>query len=149
MAVEQGRPRKISLEIEAGPGMDADSLDRLTRQLYRELAELDIDSVDFVDAGQAPPGTKAIGGVSAGKLTVSAQPASVPRLVEYLQSWTMRAEDRSVKLQALQGSRTVELKYQPDALTVEQHLQMVKSISEFLENPGSGEQGGAPLEKND
>ena len=47
---------QLELSLDAGSGLGADELDRLTGSLRAELLELDVDSVEPV-AKQAPPRT--------------------------------------------------------------------------------------------
>ncbi|MGH2883640.1 MAG: hypothetical protein ACRDPA_13240, partial [Solirubrobacteraceae bacterium] len=51
---------------------DAAELDEATRQLQRELLELDVDDVHRVQEGAPPPGTRAVDATVLGSLAVSA-----------------------------------------------------------------------------
>jgi hypothetical protein len=120
------------LNIDAGGDMDADQLDRLTRQLRNELLELDTESVDLVKSEDTPEGTKSAEAVTAGALAVAVLPSFLPKLLEYLQSWTMRGEERKVKVKSQIGDRSIELEYSPNALSQEELKELVTTLTETL-----------------
>ena len=120
------------LTIDAGGDMDADQLDRLTRQLRNELLDLDTESVDLVKSEAAPEGTKSAEAVTAGALAVAILPSFLPKLIEYLQSWTMRGEERKVKVKSQIGDRSIELEYSPNALSQEELKELVTTLTETL-----------------
>jgi len=120
------------LNIDTGGDMDADQLDRLTRQLRNELLELDTESVDLVKSEDTPEGTKSAEAVTAGALAVAILPSFLPKLLEYLQSWTMRGEERKVKVKSQIGDRSIELEYSPNALSQEELKELVTTLTETL-----------------
>jgi len=120
------------LTIDAGGDMDADQLDRLTRQLRNELLDLDTETVDLVKSEDAPEGTKSAEAVTAGALAVAILPSFLPKLIEYLQSWTMRGEERKVKVKSQIGDRSIELEYSPNALSQEELKELVTTLTETL-----------------
>lgn len=124
------------LTIDAGGELDADQLDRLTRQLRSELLELDTESVDLMKSGTPPAGTKSAEAVTAGTLAVAILPSFLPKLLDYLQSWTMREEQRKVKVKSQIGDRSIELEYSPNALSQEELKELVTTLTETLaDNP--------------
>jgi hypothetical protein len=128
----------LILTINAGEELDADQLDRLTRQLRSELLDLDTESVDLVKSETPPAGTKSAEAVTAGTLAVAILPAFLPKLLEYLQSWTMREEQRKVKVKSQVGDRSIELEYSPNALSQEELKELVTTLTDTLsEDPNS------------
>ncbi|HEY5572501.1 MAG TPA: hypothetical protein VIK64_05740 [Anaerolineales bacterium] len=132
MADEVQFPLKLNLEIRSEAGMDADELDEVTRALRSELLELQLEQVDLATGSKAPPGTKSAEAFTIGTLVISTMPVFVPKLVEFLQSWVMRTEDRKVKIKSQVGDRSIELEYSPKAISQEELNQLIGSLSAAL-----------------
>ena len=67
-------PKEFTLSIDAGPGADAEVLERLALQLSEELRELDdVESINPVHVGEAPEERTKMGGelVALGSMIVS------------------------------------------------------------------------------
>jgi hypothetical protein len=92
-----------------GEEMDLERLDRMTRQLRGELLDLDAEAVDFVQEEEMPERTKAADAMTLGALAVTVLPNFLPRVVEYLQAWTLRGEGPNLKVKSQVGDRSIEL----------------------------------------
>jgi hypothetical protein len=92
---------RLELRVDAGPGADQEELEQLTLRLLRELAELDVESIELERAGPAPPGTRAVDVLALGTLVVTLirSPELLSAVVGALQSWLAGSRQRSVKLQ--------------------------------------------------
>jgi hypothetical protein len=101
---------------------DAEELDRLTRQLRSQLAELDVDAVEPISGGPAPEGTKALDWVIVGGLLVRAGPAALSAVARTVQAWVARDARRSVTLR--RGDRELVLA----AATAEQQERLVEAF---------------------
>jgi hypothetical protein len=101
---------------------DAEELDRLTRQLRSQLAELDVDAVEPISGGPAPEGTKALDWVIVGGLLVRAGPAALSAVARTVQAWVARDARRSVTLR--HGDRELVLA----AATAEQQERLVEAF---------------------
>jgi hypothetical protein len=106
----------------ASAALEPEEIDELTRLLRAELQELDVQSVEPVHGGAAPPGAKAMEFAAIGALIVTAAPRFLPKIIEVIQSWLTRGADKTVKVKASIGDRSVELEY-PPALTSKQEMQ--------------------------
>ncbi|HVN54508.1 MAG TPA: hypothetical protein VMT46_09280 [Anaerolineaceae bacterium] len=126
-------PVSLTLQLGMGPDEDPDTLDRLARQLLIELQDLDVESAGLVRGGPAPQGAKSADLVTLGSLAVVMLPAVVPKVIELLQSWTMRAENRTVKIKSQVADRSIELEYSPTALSPAQLNQLVTTINQALQ----------------
>ena len=120
------------LTIDAGPEIGDDELDMQTRGLRRELIDLGVNSADPVSGEAAPEGTKSAEAVTLGSLALVVLPTFLPKLVEYLQSWTQRDESRRVKIKTQVGDRSIELEYTPAALSQEQLSNLVDTLTGAL-----------------
>jgi hypothetical protein len=91
---------QVAIEVDAGPEADAEELDALTVQLQCELQELDLEAVERVRQGQAPPGARAIDVLALGTLLLTvARPVMLSSAVEVVRSWLTGRSQRSVKLE--------------------------------------------------
>jgi hypothetical protein len=82
-------------------GGDVEEVAELTRQLRRTLLELDVDAVEPVPAGKAPPEAKAVEALALGGLLVSLVNASglLASVVEAIQSWVVGRGPRGGRLE--------------------------------------------------
>lgn len=94
-------------------------LDMLTRQLYSELAELNIESVEYISGDNAPVGTKAADPITIGALAIAVLPAFLPKLLEFLQAWAARGHGRIVKFKGKVMGQDIEFEGAAEDL---QHL---------------------------
>ena len=92
---------QLSLQVDAGTWLEADELEELTRQLQRELTDLEVDAVELVRAGEPPPGTRAVDVLAVGSLLVTLARSSgvLSAVVGAVQSWVAGPRQRSVKLE--------------------------------------------------
>ena len=125
----------LILNLEAGD-IDTDALDALTRQLRGELLELGVDSAEVVTSADAPEGTKSPEAVTWGALAVAVMPSFLPKLVEYLQSWSLRGENRRVRIKTQVGDRSVEVEYSPAALSQDELARLVDKLTGSLGGGG-------------
>jgi hypothetical protein len=89
---------------------DAEWLERLTGHLMRDLRELGAESVERASGGPAPEGAKG-DAFTTGALALVAVPAFLPKLVDFLQAWSLRGESRTVKIKTPTG---LEVEFTPD-----------------------------------
>ena len=92
--------------------IDADSerIDELRRYLLNDLRELGVESVEQVTDETAPEGTKG-DAFTMGALALVAIPAFLPKLVEFLQAWSLRGENRTIKIKTPKG---LEVEFTPE-----------------------------------
>lgn len=108
---------EFQLELQVGLAVegDAEEVDRLARQLLREVEESDFASARLSKAA-VPEGSKAAGAVTVGSLLVGLLPSALPQLVSYLQSWLKRGEGRTIKIKAASGEISFEVECPVDSL---------------------------------
>lgn len=114
--------RSIELNVGVAEGDDED-LERLTRQLRRQLEELDVEGVEPIKGGPAPDGTKAVDVVMIGGLVVRFGPAVLSAVARAIQAWVGRDAHRSVKIRC--GDREI-------ALTAASAKQQEELVEQFL-----------------
>jgi hypothetical protein len=98
---------QFSLEVSAEDA-SAEEIDAMTRQLLRELRDLDLESVELVSGGAAPEGTKAVDPVTIGAITLAVLPNLLPKVVEFVQAWALRGQGRTVKFKGKIAGQTVQ-----------------------------------------
>lgn len=90
---------------------DAESLDELTGRLLRDLRELGAESVERPSSEAVPEGAKPGDAFTLGALALVAVPAFLPKLVEFLQAWALRGENRTVRIKTPAG---LEVEFTPE-----------------------------------
>lgn len=107
---------------------DAERLDELTTRLMRDLRDLGAESVGHSAGGTALAGAKAGDPFTLGALALVAAPAFLPKLVEFLQAWSLRGdESREVTIKTSTG---LEVKFTPEKkLSGDQLVALVNKLT--------------------
>jgi len=98
---------RLTLVIERGPDVDVEELDHLTRQLRDELLQLDVDDVQPVPDGAAPPGSKAVDPTAVGAMVVTLATSAIPGVIGLVQVWLRGRPATGVKVTL--GRDSIEL----------------------------------------
>jgi hypothetical protein len=106
---------ELKLEISASDATEED-IDRMTRELLSELREMDVERVELVRGGLAPDGTKAVDPVTTGSIMVAVLPALLPKIVDGIQSWVLRGNNRTVKFKGKIAGQAIEFEGSADDL---------------------------------
>ena len=94
------RSATLGLQVAIGSDGDAEEVAEATLQLRRELLDLDVYGVDLPQAGEPPPGTRAVELAALGALAVTvAQSQLLGPVVAAVRSWLAGAPQRSIKLE--------------------------------------------------
>jgi hypothetical protein len=82
----------VDVRLTPDTELDAEDIERLTRQLRAELSQLDLDSVSLVAGGPAPDGAKAVDPITMGAIVVamSASGGVFPSVIETVRDWLNR-----------------------------------------------------------
>ena len=99
---------QLDLTITEGDA-DAERLDELTSGLLRDLRDLGAESVERPVGKATPEGAKG-DPVTIGALILAVMPVALPRLVEFMQAWALRGENRTVKIK----TERFELEFTPE-----------------------------------
>jgi hypothetical protein len=108
-------------------GADAERLDNLTYRLMRDLRDLGAESVERPTGEPVPEG--AMGAAfSWNELIVGAVPSFLSKLVEFLQAWSLRGENRTVKIRTPAG---LEVEFTPEKrLSQDELLVLVEKLAQ-------------------
>ena len=101
-------PARIGISLTGGHDADAEAVAEATRQLRRELLDLDVDSVDVPRDEYPPPGSRGADVAALGALVVTiAQTPLLGSVVDTVQSWLARSRQGTIKLEL--GGDVLEL----------------------------------------
>lgn len=106
---------------------DPERLDELTGRLLRDLRDSGAESVERSSGGAAPDGTKG-DAFTLGALALVAVPAFLPKLIDFLQAWSLRGEEsRKVKIKTPTG---LEVEFTPEKkLSQDELLALVERLA--------------------
>jgi len=106
---------------------DEERLDALTGYLLRDLRELGAESVERAPGKPPPEGAKG-DSFTLGALALGAAPALLPKLVEFVQAWSLRGESRKVTIKTPAG---LEVEFTPEKkLSQNELLALVEKLSQ-------------------
>jgi hypothetical protein len=118
--VPSGRPFLLQVLPEAGSGPQA--LEKLRESLTRQLAEVDVESLDTVEQDEVPGDAKGLS-VLAGWIAVQVSLRNLGRLVQSVADWASR------------NNHAVEIRYGKDTIIVSgvTSAQQEKLVDEWLD----------------
>ena len=123
----------LTLIVDLGQNSDTDELDQATRQLRDELEDLNVGSVELAKSDVVVAGTKSAEVITFGSLAVTILPTFVPKLMDFLQSWTLRGESRKIKIKTQVGDRSVEVEYSPQVTSQAELKNLVETLTSALD----------------
>jgi hypothetical protein len=101
-------PAALSVQLAVGPDDDAEDIAQAAWQLRRELLDLDVDAVLVPEAGEPPPGSRAVDVAALGALVVNiADSQLLAAVVATVRSWLAGTPRRGIKLEL--GGDALEL----------------------------------------
>ena len=131
-----GDPNATRLTIEVDAGGDAlpEDVDALTRRLRSEIQDFGVEDVTLKTTTAVPAGTKSVEAVTVGALAITLLPQVLPRLIEFLQAWSLRGKDRMVKIKASVGDRSVDIEY-PEGASEVAVQELIQRMTDTLTPP--------------
>jgi len=131
-----GDPNATRLTIEVDAGGDAlpEDVDALTRRLRSEIQDFGVEDVTLKTTTAVPAGTKSVEAVTVGALAITLLPQVLPRLIEFLQAWSLRGKDRTVKIKASVGDRSVDIEY-PEGASEVAVQELIQKMTDTLTPP--------------
>jgi hypothetical protein len=132
-----GDPHVTSLTLIVDGGKDAlaEDIDTLTRRLRSEIQDFGVEAVTLQTSGSAPTGSKSVEAMTIGALAVTLVPQLLPKLIEFLQAWSLRGKDRTVKIKATVGDRSVDIEY-PEGASEVAVQELIQKMTDTLTPPG-------------
>jgi len=125
---------RLTIEVDAGGDALAEDVDALTRRLRSEIQDFGVEDVALKTTTGVPAGTKSVEAVTVGALAVTLLPQVLPRLIEFLQAWSLRSKDRTVKIKASVGDRSVDIEY-PEGASEVAVQELIQKMTDTLTPP--------------
>ncbi len=124
---------EINIELS---GQELEQLDISTRQLYTELKSLEIETIKFfVSKEPQPEGVKAVDPATVNALILTVSPILITKLLEFLHSWNLRKDGRSIKIKIQkQDGQSVEVEV-PASTSPKVLNDWLNSVEALLTNP--------------
>ncbi|MGB8214232.1 MAG: hypothetical protein WCE68_11800 [Anaerolineales bacterium] len=115
---------EFTLEVSEA-GATEEELDQMTRQLLAELREMDVVSADLAAGGVAPSGTKAVDPVTLGAITMAVLPNFLPKIIDFIQAWSLRGQGRTVKFKGRVAGQKIE--FEGSAADLQKVMEMISA----------------------
>ncbi len=131
---------RLTLRIDLGETASEEELDMSARQLRRELLELGVEAVGPAEGTSVPEGARSVEALTLGTLAVTLLPTAVPKFIELLRDWLLRAKDRRVSIKVAVGPRSLDVEYNADAMSVADLRNLTETLTKVLEGGGSDRQ---------
>ena len=90
------------------PDGTEDEIDRLTRGLLNDLKGMDVESARLASDGIAPEGSKGIDPVTTGTIALAVLPTMMPKILEFLQSWSLQGKERTIKFKGKVANQNID-----------------------------------------
>ncbi|MEH1928413.1 hypothetical protein [Nostoc sp.] len=97
---------KLTITL-SNPSLDADEQERETRNLLREIRDLDVESAELVGVAETPLGSKAFGGFLLGVLQAEVSIANFKKLLGFLGD---RLGGKSIELEVEANGKKLKVK---------------------------------------
>ena len=91
----------------SNPDLDADEQERETRNLLREIKDLDVESAELVAVTETPLGSKAFGGFLLGVLQAEVSLANLKKLLGFLGD---RLGNKTIELEVEANGKKLKVK---------------------------------------
>jgi hypothetical protein len=86
-----------------------DDLDEIARLLIQELKEMqEVESVNLASEDNAPAGTKSVDAITTGAIALAVLPTFLPKIVDFLQAWSLRGQGRTIKFKGKISGHDIE-----------------------------------------
>ncbi|WP_375499137.1 hypothetical protein [uncultured Nostoc sp.] len=97
---------KLTIAL-SNPDLDADEQERETRNLLREIKDLDVESAELVAVTETPPGSKAFGAFLLGVLQTEVSVANFKKLLGFLGD---RLGNKTIELEVEANGKKLKVK---------------------------------------
>lgn len=92
----------------SAPDHTDDEHDQLTRQLLRDLKDLDVESATLARGDAAPSGAKAAEVITTGTIALAVLPTMLPKVLEFLQAWSLQGKGRMIKFKGKIAGQNID-----------------------------------------
>ena len=129
----------LAISLDAGTDIPEETLDRLTRQVQKDIVSAGASSVRRAQ-GDEVVGAKGLP-VDVNALVVTLASAGVlTAIIQLLKDWVLRAEGRKVRIKTEIGGNSIEFEYSPTAISEEELMAFADKLMQMLNKPKSKRQ---------
>ena len=97
----------------------AEQIEYITIQFMKDLKEVGVDKVDRIAEDRLPEGAKVADPFTIGALAIVVAPVVLPKLIDFIQEWVLRGENRRLKIKTSKG---LEIEWTPQKCLSEQEI---------------------------
>ncbi|MEH2464150.1 hypothetical protein [Nostoc sp.] len=97
---------KLTIAL-SNPDLDAEEQERETRNLLREIKDLDVESAELVAVTEIPEGARSVGGFLVGVLQTEVSLANFKKLLRYLGD---RLSNKTIELEVEANGKKLKVK---------------------------------------
>ncbi|MEH2374448.1 hypothetical protein [Nostoc sp.] len=115
---------KLTIAL-SNPDLDAEEQERETRNLLREIRDLDVESAELVAVTEIPEGARSVGGFLVGVLQTEVSLANFKKLLGFLGD---RLGGKSIELEVEANGKKLKVK----ASSREELLAAIQAAEEFV-----------------
>lgn len=108
--MEETNKAEFEIQVSVADATE-DELDRLARQLLKEVRETNVESAELTRGGPAPDGSKG-DPITFGSIAIELMPAVLPSVIGLVQAWVTRGQGRTVKFKG----KGIEFEGSPEEL---------------------------------
>lgn len=129
---------QIAIQLALYEGQtDPEALERLTVQMLRDLVDIGANSVERPQIEAAAEMGRKGEAISIGILLLAIAPTLLPSLIKFLQAWTLRSENRRIKIKTPQG---LEVEFTPARkLSEAEILELAQKLAKIEQKPPATE----------
>lgn len=102
-----------ALDLEVNISLSSDQtnegLDDLTRSLYIELQDFNLEKLELKQGITLPKGAKSgADPITIGAIAITVLPSLLPKVIEFIQAWSMRGDKKIVKFKGKISGQVIE-----------------------------------------
>ena len=121
----------LMVQIEKPEDISVEEYAQLTRALLVQLKNLDVESVGLVRSQAAPSAGAKGDPFTVGALVIVAVQAALPKVMEFLQAWSLRGHGHTVKIKVQRGKQSAEIEY-PAKMSPDEARKHLESVMNEL-----------------
>lgn len=124
----------LLIDIEPDPVRDAEELEDTRRDLFNELKQTNIESIQFVADHPAPQGTKGAVPIGA-EIAIALLAPMIPETIQYVYRWVKRKENEKITIKSSIGDNIIEITITSSGDSSDQITNFIESLYQSMSSP--------------
>ena len=124
----------LLIDIEPDPVRDAEELEDTRRDLFNELKQTNIESIQFVADQPAPQGTKAAVPIGA-EIAIALLAPMIPETIQYVYRWVKRKDNEKITIKSSIGDNIIEITITSSGDSSDQITSFIESLYQSMSTP--------------